>query len=143
MLRRATLSDLTSLLGMVEEYCALDAHEFDARFATRGLAPLLESDDHGVVWIIEPNDEPLGYTVVTWGWSIESGGRDALLDEVYVRTRSEGIGGAAIDEILDDLRRRGVRRVFLETEEANDGARRLYTRHGFEPEASIWMARQL
>jgi len=34
-----------------------------------------------------------------------------------------------------------VRRIFLETEAPNDAARRLYERHGFVAEDSIWMAR--
>ncbi|MGB0800787.1 MAG: GNAT family N-acetyltransferase, partial [Ilumatobacteraceae bacterium] len=35
---------------------------------------------------------------------------------------------------------RGMRRIFLETEAPNDAARRLYARHGFTAEDSIWMA---
>jgi ribosomal protein S18 acetylase RimI-like enzyme len=34
----------------------------------------------------------------------------------------------------------GMRRIFLETEAINDDARRLYERHGYEVEDSIWMA---
>ena len=35
---------------------------------------------------------------------------------------------------------RGMRRIFLETEAINANARRLYERHGYEEEDSIWMA---
>ena len=39
--------------------------------------------------------------------------------------------------------RRGVKRIFLETELANDGARRLYGRHGYQVDTSIWMSKEL
>ena len=143
MLRRATPSDLVSLLTMVEEYCALDDHVFDRDGAARALVPLLAGDERGVVWMIAAAGIDVGYAVVTWGWSVESGGGDALLDEIYVRTRGEGIGGAAVAAILEELRRRGVGRVFLETEPGNEGARRLYARHGFHVEPSVWMSREL
>ena len=70
-------------------------------------------------------------------------GRDALVDEIYVRPRGEGLGGPAFDEILDDLRERGLRRVFLETERANSKVRAFYSRHGFSEDDSIWMCRDL
>ena len=76
-------------------------------------------------------------------WSIESGGRDALLDEIYVSRRDVGIGSAAVEAILADCRARRLPRIFLETETANDGARRLFLRHGFVIEESIWLSREL
>ena len=42
-----------------------------------------------------------------------------------------------------DERARGGHRIFLETEATNDAARRLYARHGFVVEDSIWMAKDL
>lgn len=30
-------------------------------------------------------EPPLGYAIVTWGYSLESGGREALLDEIYLK----------------------------------------------------------
>jgi GNAT superfamily N-acetyltransferase len=45
--------------------------------------------------------------------------------------------------MIDDCRRRGARRIFLETERPNESARRLYARHGFTPDDSIWMSLDL
>ena len=56
-----------------------------SRRATAAFAPLLDDDRHGVVWIV---DSPPAYAVLTWGWSIEAGGAEAVLDEIFVsRTR--------------------------------------------------------
>lgn len=144
VIRRARPSDLAALIGLVAEYCEHDRHVFDRARAEAGLAPLLESDEHGVVWVADAAGDGLaGYAVVTWGWSVESGGRDALLDEIYVRRRGEGLGSAFAEHVLGDLRRRGISRAFLETEAHNESARRLYRRFGFVEEDSVWMSGEL
>lgn len=140
MIRRADPADAPVLLSLVEEFCRVDRHPFDAEVVRRALGPLLENDDLGVVWLIGEGEDPAGYAVVTWGYSLESGGRDALLDEVFVLDRGRGLGGAAVTEILADCRRRGMARVFLETEAHNEAVRRFYARHGFAAEDSIWMS---
>ena len=143
-LARALPEDLGTLLAMCRRYCELDGHVFDEPTARSGFAPLLDGDCHGVVWLIcDDGPDPAGYAVVTWGWSIESGGPDALLDEIYVDRRGRGLGSAAVVEIIEDCRRRGFIRVFLETERHNLGARRLYSRFGFREEDSVWMSKDL
>lgn len=81
--------------------------------------------------------------VVTWGYSIESGGRDALLDEIYLDVRGQGIGTRLLHTAMAQARAGGARRMFLETEHDNERARDLYLRNGFELERSIWLSRYL
>lgn len=138
--RRAGPGDIDTLLGLIAEYCAADGHTFDASGARSALVPLLDGDSVGTAWVIGEDD---GYAVVTWGWSIEIGGFEVVLDELYVRTRGQGKGAVALAEIEDDCRRRGAKRIVLETEAANAGARRLYARHGFVADDSIWMSKEL
>lgn len=143
IIRRGYPRDLDLLMDMVAEYCAVDGHIFDVSTVRNGILPLLESYERGLVWMICPDGEPIGYAAVTWGWSVESGGRDALMDEIYLRVRGKGYGTRAISEIMRDLKARGIGRAFLETEIANEDARRLYRQLGFETEESIWMSRYL
>ncbi len=139
-IRRAAPGDLEFLLPLCRRYCLADDHPFDRARTLRGLAPLLENDRYGLVWIAEAHGGALaGYAVVTWGWSVESGGLDALLDEIYTEPRNQGIGSALLDAIEADCARRGCARLFLETERANESARRLYRRRGYTVEDSIWM----
>lgn len=138
MIRRATPDDLPVLLELGAEYAAADHHEFDPTIATSGFAGLLVDDTYGVVWLTESGD---AYAVVTWSWSVESGGLEAILDEIYVRQQGRGVGSQLLDHLHADCDRRGVRRIFLETEPHNGDARRLYERHGYVAEPSIWMAR--
>ncbi|MGF1666757.1 MAG: GNAT family N-acetyltransferase [Acidimicrobiia bacterium] len=143
VLTRAGAAHLDVLVELCRSYCELDHHHFDEVRTRAGLGPLLESDRHGVVWLIGSESDPGGYAVVTWGWSVEGGGAEALLDEIYVHDRGQGVGSAAVVSILDDCRERGMIRVFLETESHNEQARRLYTRLGFVTEESVWMSREL
>jgi GNAT superfamily N-acetyltransferase len=141
MIRRARLDDLDQVVSLSAEFNEIDGHAHDDARVRAALHPLLRDDELGLVYVF--GEPPTGYAVVTWGYSIESGGRDALLDEIYVRTRGQGLGGAAFEEVLDDLRRRGLTRMFLETERPNNRVRSFYTRHGFKEDDSIWMSREL
>lgn len=138
-IRRSGPGDLDRLVELHGEFCAIDAHPFDIRRARAALDPLLANDRHGVVWIV---DAPPAYAVLTWGWSIEAGGAEAVLDEIFVSERNAGVGSSLIQHLLADARRRGLARVFLETETANHRVREFYERHGFRVDASIWMAHE-
>lgn len=144
-IRTADPADFEELLRLVAAYYAEDGHVFSADTVSAGLVPLLEDHGHGLVWVVEGDDGLLGYAVVTWGWSLESGGPDALLDEIYVEVgnRRRGVGSLLIRHLIEDCRRRGMRRIFLETERPNGDARRLYRRLGFEEEQSVWMSYRL
>ncbi|MFN8076688.1 MAG: GNAT family N-acetyltransferase [Kineosporiaceae bacterium] len=129
----------------------MDGHEFDAERVRRALLPLLADDALGQVWLVHDDEHPAqdaadgaaGYAVITWGWSLESGGRECLLDEIYVRSPGRGLGGLLLDAVITAAAQAGALAMFLETEAPNDAARRLYARHGFVAEDSTWMARDL
>ena len=110
---------------MNRTFCELDHHPFDEHRVRTAFAPLLADDTHGVVWV---TDRPESYAVLTWGWSIEAGGLEAVLDEIFVSERGEGHGAALIDHLVADAEQRGLARIFLETESHNERARRFYER---------------
>ena len=138
-IRRAESNDLDQLVALHREFCEVDDHPFDGGRARAAFGPLLGDDTRGVVWIV---DEPGAYAVLTWGWSIEAGGPEAVLDEIFVTDRGAGVGSQLIEHVLADGRRRGLARIFLETEAPNTSVRSLYERHGFVSDDSVWMSRQ-
>lgn len=138
MIRRADPDDREVLLELITEFYEVDGHPYDRETVLAGLVPLLESDDYGVVLITEG-----AYAVLVWSYSLESGGRDALLDEIYVRDRGRGTGRELMDRVFAEMRERGLSGVFLETEPHNDSARAFYSRFGFEVEDSVWMSAHL
>jgi GNAT superfamily N-acetyltransferase len=144
LVRRADPADLDALLPLVAEFWAIDGHVFAAARVASALGPLLADDGLGQVWVLADDRGGLGgYAVVTWGWSLEAGGREALLDELYVRERSQGAGALLLEAAAVGSRAAGASRIFLETEAANAAVRRFYARHGFAAEDSVWMQRPL
>lgn len=142
-IRRATADDEPELLLLCEEYCHADGHRFDRATVLGGLRPLLADDERGVVVVAEAGGTLDGYVVATWGWSIEIGGLEVVLDELYVRDQGRGTGGRLIEAIEAECRARNALRIFLETERPNERARRLYARHGYVADDSIWMSKEL
>jgi len=139
-IRQATPHDEEAVLTLMEGFCLSEDKTFQRDQALTGLSPLLESDTHGVVLIAESELVLVGYSVICWSWSVEIGGAEACLDEIYVSSRDKGIGSLLIGATREVCVAHGMRRIFLETEAINEGARRLYERHGFKAEDSIWMA---
>ena len=138
MIRRASPGDRDHILQLISEFYEIDGHVFDAVTVEAGLDPLLGSDRFGVV-LVSGEPVPSGYAAVVWSYSIESGGPDALLDEIYVRERGSGAGRLLMEAVFDEVRGRGMHRLFLETETPNQRARSFYEKLGFMAEDSEWM----
>ena len=142
-IRRSRASDLDALVELGAEYCAADGHAFDEPTVRAGFAGVVSDDTRGIVLVAEVDRAVVGYAVVSWGWSIEIGGLDVVLDEIYVRPKGLGIGGELFAVAEAACRDVGAKRVFLETEPHNERARRWYASFGYETEPSIWMSKEL
>jgi len=111
-----------------------------------GLAPLLEGLPYGVAYLIGPPRAPIGYIVVCFGWSVEFGGLDAIIDELYIRpgVRGRGIATEALIALPRALAEGGLRAIHLEVDREKEKAIKLYKRAGFAPrEKYMFMSRQL
>lgn len=142
-IRDARPEDFELIVPMIRSFYEIDRHPYDPARVESGLRPLLSGEAPGFVIVAEDQGDLLAYAVVTWGWSIESGGWDALLDEIFVTDRGKGIGAEMMHHIIDRARAEGCQRMFLETESHNRAARIFYTRHGFDMDDSVWMSRDL
>lgn len=147
LVRPAAGEDLPRLVELAEAYCREDGTPWDGARRTSALAGLLADNPWGLVLVAERSTVAavVGYLVMTWGYSVESGGLDALLDEVHVEAehRGWGIGSALVDEAVVRARAAGASRINLETEADNERARALYRRLGWVADDSIWMDRWL
>ena len=132
-LRLATPEDLDRLMPLVAGFHAQSGIEQDEDTRRSALVPLLDGSPHGAIWMIGPRVAPVGYIAVAFGWSIEFGGLDAFLDEIYVRekVRGRGMGSEALAALVRALSEQGVGAMHLEVEADNDRARLLYERIGF------------
>jgi ribosomal protein S18 acetylase RimI-like enzyme len=95
--------------------------------------PLLEGSPYGAAYLFGPPRAPTGYLVVTFGWSIELGGMEAWIDEIYVRTavRGRGLATEALFALARALREAGVAAIHLEVDRDDPAAQNLYRKCGF------------
>lgn len=138
--------DLDRLAGLVARFHDEQGISQDDETRRAALKPLLEGNPYGVAYLIGPSRAPAGYIVVTFGWSVEFGGMDGFIDEIYLRPAVRGRGMAS--EVLAALPRAladaGVTALHLEVNRQDDRLIRLYQRAGFTPrERYMLMSRKL
>jgi GNAT superfamily N-acetyltransferase len=126
-------TDIELLLQFVQEYYKFDHLSFDERVARTALENFIDDPTFGRVWWLSVDNELVGYLILTFGYSIEYGGRDAFIDEVYIRAeyRGQGIGRQAITFAETQCRAWGVQALHLEVERNNTTAHALYRSVGF------------
>ena len=130
----ATHADLDTLVQFMREYYEFDHLPFAEHVARSALEKFVGDESLGRLWLIHCNTEAVGYLVLTLGYSLEYGGRDAFIDEVYIRAshRGRGIGQRALAFAEETCRRSlDVRALHLEVERENTNAQALYRKVGF------------
>jgi len=143
-LRPASLGDLAELLPRTR---ALNAHEgitLDPAALEAALTHLLGDPNLGGAWLVERDGAAIGYAIVTFGYDLEFGGRDAYLTELWVdpSARGSGAGSAALRLLDPELRARGVHALHLQVRPDNP-ALRLYERSGFVASPRLVMTHRL
>lgn len=124
-------SDL--LFELMQEFYALEHLRFEEP-TRRALERLLDDRALGMVHLICSRDAVIGYFILTFGFSLEFHGRDALVDELYIREpyRGEGIGQASLRFIEALCRQHGIEALHLEVDRSNLRAQALYRRAGYQ-----------
>lgn len=124
---------LEKLIAMVTAFHEEAGINLSDQARRNGVAPLLDGIPHGVAYLVGPPRSPIGYIIVTFGWSLEFGGMDGFIDEFYVRpgVRGRGIASETLQTLPRALGDAGLTALHLEVDMTNDTARRLYTRAGF------------
>jgi GNAT superfamily N-acetyltransferase len=133
-----------AILPLMEKFYAEERYPFDPAKARSALEPFLADPALGRVWLIRDGSAILGYFVLTLGWSLEYGGRDAFVDELFVLPshRGRGLGRSALERMVEACRELGVRALHLEVEKENPAAE-LYRKAGFEDHDRYLMTRKI
>jgi GNAT superfamily N-acetyltransferase len=129
----ATADDLDDLLPLMREFYAGERLPYNEAVLRRALVELWRVPLHGAVWLARDGGEAVGYGVLCCGFSLEYRGRDAFVDELFVRPdhRDAGIGGRILDAMETACRGSGIVALHLEVDHANPDGKRLYSRRGF------------
>lgn len=126
-------NDIEAVIQLMQRLYEHDAIAFDESAARLALQRLVANAQHGAVWVMRDGAQVIGYSVVTFGYSLEFHGTDAFLDELYVceSYRGQGLARRAIELAEQVCRERGVRALHLEVERDNTHAQAVYRRLGF------------
>lgn len=132
-LHLAKPEDLPRLQALVAAFHAHGGIEQSDAARARALLPLLEGSPHGAAYLVGPRRGPVGYIIVSFGYSVKMGGIAGFIDEFYIRenVRGRGMGGEVLRALIPALAEYGVVALNLEVGRDNPDAQRLYTRLGF------------
>lgn len=133
--RLASEADAELLLQFMREYYAFDGHVFNESRARTALLTFLRDASFGWAWLICDHEIAIGYIVLTLGYSLEYQGRDAFIDEFFLREsyRGRGWGRQAVKFVEQFAGSHAVRAIHLEVVQSNSKAHAIYRRLGFQP----------
>ncbi|MEJ7712120.1 MAG: GNAT family N-acetyltransferase [Pyrinomonadaceae bacterium] len=129
----ATLVDEERLIGLMREFYVVEHLSFDEALARSSVQRVLVESAVGVAYVLCVDEETIGYLVLTFGFSLEFGGRFGLLDELYLREqfRGRGAGRACLRFIEQVCSERGISVLRLEVDRSNRAALGLYESAGY------------
>ena len=128
----AVAADLPLLEQFVRAYCLEDGHSFREDCQPAALAALVAGEPLCRAWLIRLDARPVGYVVLALTFSVEAGGREACVDELYLvpEVRNQGLGSRVLALVEAEARDLAVQRIFLEIQRGNRVIE-LYRRAGY------------
>jgi GNAT superfamily N-acetyltransferase len=133
--RAAATSDIDTLLHLIQGLQQDDPWSvpFREEQVRESVRELLVNPSAGRVFLVCEPDSCVGYLVLSFDFSLEYGGRNAWIDELFIRPEfhGKGIGSKALDFAIQAARERGAKVLHLEVNRGNP-AIDLNRQHGFE-----------
>lgn len=136
-MRRARPDDIPTLVAFMELFYAESGYTLDRTHAERAFASLLAEERLGCAWLLDDEGRDAGYVVLTLRFGMEYGGMIACIDDLFVlpQHRNRGLSTAALVEIRDFCRSKGIRAITVEVAPDNGPAQAVYRRIGMKEES--------
>lgn len=121
-------ADIDIVVAMMRDFYAIDGYPIDVAVSKGLMKEFIENDSLGRGWIILNDSKLVGYVILTFIFSFEYKGRIAFLDELYIAAsqRGKGIGKFTLDFVNEQAKLHDVKIVYLEVENHNTIAQKLY-----------------
>ncbi|MEO0058750.1 MAG: hypothetical protein RLZZ312_397 [Bacteroidota bacterium] len=125
---------INEVVKMMQDFYAIDNYHIDVAIAKKLFGDFIANENSGKCYLIYSEQEIVGYFILTFIFSFEYKGRLAFLDEIFIRdgARGQGIGQSAIEFIKVKARNLNIKMMYLEVENHNHLAQKLYLANGFE-----------
>jgi GNAT superfamily N-acetyltransferase len=130
----ASISDLDILLPLVREFHEFEDLSISEHQRENSLKTLLECAELGGILLIYYSSKIVGYIALCFSYSIEFSGKDAFIDEFYIKPefRGKGLGKQTLEFIKITAKERGIRALHLEVARTNTTAHKIYAQSNFE-----------
>lgn len=128
------LSDVETIVTLMQEFYAIDNYPIAIDVSKALFQEFISNENLGKSWLILSDNEIVGYIILTFVFSFEYQGKIAFLDELYLteKARGKGIGSKAIEFIQSESHKLSLKLIYLEVEQHNEKAQKMYLAHDFE-----------
>jgi ribosomal protein S18 acetylase RimI-like enzyme len=128
------ISQIETITSMMQDFYAIDNYPIDIEVSKKLFQEFISDENLGKAWLIYLDEEIVGYVILTYIFSFEYKGKIAFLDELYIKEnfRGKGIGKQTIDFIKEQASNQNVKLLYLEVENHNQNAQKLYLANDFE-----------
>lgn len=119
---------------MVQEFYAIDNYPINNETSKQLFQEFVSNENLGKSWLIYDDSEIVGYVILTYIFSFEYKGKISFLDELYIKEieRGKGIGKQTIQFIKEQALLLNIKLIYLEVENHNENAQKLYFANDFE-----------
>ncbi len=134
-IRSATSTDIPALVDLMADFYSEATYVLDREWAARSFVALLADPKRNAAWIAWIDGKPVGHAVLCARHSMEFGGLDGSIDDLYVHPvgRRRGIGRALLERLVAHARAHGVLALHVEAAPDNAAAQALYATLGLCP----------
>lgn len=132
VIEKARSADIPILVDLMAEFYAESNYALDREWAADSFAQLVQAPDRGAAWIGRDASQVAGYVVLTMKHSMEFGGPDAFIDDLFVRpnSRRRGVATLLLHALFEECRERNALAVHAGVGHDNEGAIALYQAFG-------------
>ncbi len=122
---------------MVKDFWVFEQIGFSSEKALQVWQKAWAQPDFVRGWLLEFESQVAGYVVLTFGFSLEYGGLDAYVDELFVKPefRGRGFASQALGFLTLECQKLNVVALHLEVGADNHTAKSLYAKMGFKSTA--------
>lgn len=140
-----TEEDKLDVLEMMGLFSEIDGYHFDPIIREENLLEFISNRSLGRLYLIKDKHLNLGYIVLAFGFSFEYKGRDAFIDEFFIKEgyRNKVIGHLAMDFVVSESKRLNVNVVHLEVEMQNVNANKLYFNKGYQSNGRKLLSKEI